>query len=321
MSDAGAQDAAQQHWHKAGDTQALTTGRAARQELVVVGDVVRFVRWWLLIGEAARNDMKIRLKRWRKALEGLRFVKAKMQLAWAHKQRIACGKAVSEWVAWSATERSLKATSRWLYLKRGFVHRWRVDFMGVCARLKRLRDKVRFFVDPEAAAKLHAFDKLQEPRRLRAMNDRADLHLVKTSLLGHWRVNAACKKALQGKIDRGLAVSAEYKARLRFWAGLQDIMRHAAKQRRAASAFTMAVPRRALNAWVAKLAHVREGQLQLLMLAAHSGDHLPRVGRLLAAVPEGVREDLLLHVYTCASSCVWHVHGMYTGARGPPAAV
>ena len=283
---------AQEAWQRAAEGTAES--RTPKEQVIFASEIVRLLRWWILIGEAERNDMRLRLKRWSKKLEALRAVKHKMEKAWAHKVRIQQTARFAQWLKWSSKEKYVKETVQKLTLKRALVYKWRVEFMKLCADLKRIKDRIRWIVDPRRAALSQGFELLQDPLKFSKLLARADKHLVKTSIRRYWLKHALANKALQAKIDRSRDVGAEHHARLKFWTRLDDIIKHARKKRRAATAFSMAVPRRAVNTWKAMLDHRHAGRMQLMVLVAKTGQHLEMMNGILLNAAPGIREDLLL---------------------------
>jgi hypothetical protein len=143
--------------------------------------------------------------------------------------------------------RRIKGGANSLLIKHAFIHKWRVEFMGLMADIKRIQQQVREVVDPVAAAKHRALARFEDGVKVRKMFERAAAHHLRSFLKRRWAGALERKRAMQAKVDGYKRLSDEYKAKARLWRQLQEIMRRAQARARAASAFRMQAPRRAWN--------------------------------------------------------------------------
>ena len=106
-------------------------GAVDRHNISLVVQVVSTVRWMLFVSEAQRYDAHIRLQRWHRRVDHLADGKHRIQKAFTQSVKAGMQRGVLAWKAWAAKEKLLKSTARWYIMKRFFIHKWRVEFMGM----------------------------------------------------------------------------------------------------------------------------------------------------------------------------------------------
>ena len=166
---------------------------------VMLAETITLWLHWRDVGEALRFDGRIRMRRWHNRIDDLADGKRAIQKAFNHTKKRSYQKGTSTWVAWAAKEKRIKTAATVLALQRAFIHKWRVEFMNLAAELKKIKDRIREVVDPEAAAKIRGVEAFEELIKIKKMFIRARQHHVKTYLVRKWGGAIAKKKALQVK--------------------------------------------------------------------------------------------------------------------------
>ena len=278
-------------------------GWASQNEIV---GAVHSILWWLPVPEHQRYDGAIRLRRWHRRIDHLADGRRCIEKAFAHKAKRALSSGLAKWSEWAAKEKRVKVAAGCLLLKHAFIWKWRVEWMGLCADLKRIKQQVREVVDPVAAAKHRALGRFEDGVKVRKMFERAAQHHLSVGVLKRrWGRFILEKQALQAKIDGYKRVSEEHRAKVRLWRQLELIMQQARAHARAASAFRLQAPRKAWNRWESLFDLRREGRRMLIWAGAQEGRHLDVMRRELDKAAPGVHTlGLPPHPYWLSVPCL-----------------
>ena len=255
----------------------ITTSAIA--PFVAIAETIHLLFHWYGVGEAERFDAHIRMKRWLNRIDELAEGKRKIEKAFSFSKKKWQTMGLAKWLAWAQKEGRIRGAATKLKLKRAFIHKWRVEFMGLVAEIKVIKDRIREVVDPVMAAKMRGVEAFEEQIRIKKMFIRARQHHVRSYLIRKWAGAIARKKALQAKIDGMQQRSEEYKAKVRFWKAMERVMEEARTKKRAASAFTMRAPRLAWNQWELMLDLRREARRMAVWACATEGKHVDFVKR------------------------------------------
>lgn len=190
-------------------------GAAAAAPFLAIAQTFHLLFHWVGVGEAERFDARIRMKRWLNRIDELAEGKRKIEKAFSFSKKKWQTMGLAKWQVWAEKEARIRGASRKLKLKRAFIHKWRVEFMGLCAEIKVIKDRIREVVDPEAAGKMRGIEAFEEQIRIKKMFIRARQHHVRSYLKRKWWGAIERKKALQAKIDGIQQRSEEYKAKVR----------------------------------------------------------------------------------------------------------
>ena len=233
---------------------------------------------------------------WRGSLQRINdtFEHPQMRVLKVRLERLAKSEAFELWAILATASAQVQRAARKLLLKHALIQKWRVEYMAVMAYLHTITDRVREAINPDAAAQMKFIRRLQQTLRMHRMVIRASAHHLRLCLVRKWHRAIERKRSLQKRIDRYKDRGEEFRARARFWEGLEHIMRQVRARRRAATAFSMRAVRSAWNQWETQLMERREARLMLVMVSAKTGEHLERTKRMLNKAVPSYREQLLL---------------------------